>query len=107
MSKLTGSVSNSTEVVEELSRRCEGKNGYWFRRARFAGLCSRGGVAQLRGGDLFKAGCYGIQGLDDDAEVLRNLVGPAPGYPANCNDDLCRQVLKDPLIEEALADELL
>ena len=116
--KPTGFLSNSIKVLEGLSRRCEGRNGYCFRpthagesvrhasctgiRATDAARYPRplrramlkGVAAQLREDDLLKAGCCGIQVPDDDAEVMRNMVGPAQGHSGNFRDDLSGQVLK-------------
>ena len=62
---------------------------------------------QLRRDDLLKSGCYGIQVPDDDAAVERSLMGPAQGFSGQYRDDLTGQVLKDALVTEARAKELL
>ena len=66
----------------------------------------RGVRDQLREDSLLKDGCYGIQAPDEDAEVERNLRGPAQGYSGKFLDDLTGQVLRDDLVREARAKEL-
>ena len=66
------------------------------------------GVAdQLRHDSLLKDGCYGIQVPDDEEEITKSLRGPAQGYSGKHLDDLTGQVLKDSLVQEARAKELL
>jgi hypothetical protein len=67
----------------------------------------RGVTQQLREDNLLKNGCYGIQVPDDDAEVLRDIMGPAQGFSGKYKDDLTGQVLNDVLVDEARAKELL
>ena len=74
------------------------------------GLCRaiiKGITAQLRLDNLTKEGCYGIQVPDGDAQVIKTLYGPEQGYSGKYRDDLSGQVLKDTLVEEARANELL
>ena len=74
------------------------------------GLCRamiKGTVEQLRLDHLLKEGCYGIQVADDDAAVAASLMGPEQGYSGKYRDDLTGQLLKDVLVEEARAKELL
>ena len=52
------------------------------------------------------AGCYGVQGATDDAEVAMHSQGPAEGYSGLYRDDLTWQVLKDSLVIEARRAEL-
>ncbi len=61
---------------------------------------------QLKEDELIKAGCFGIQAPDEDAEVENNLRGPAQGYSGQYLDDLTGQVLRDDLVREARAKEL-
>ena len=56
---------------------------------------------------LLEQGCYGIQVADDDAAVAASLMGPEQGYSGKYRDDLTGQLLKDVLVEEARAKELL
>ena len=52
------------------------------------------------------AGCCGVQGAIDDAEVTMHSQGPAEGYSGLYRDDLTGQVLKDSLVIEARRVEL-
>ena len=66
------------------------------------------GVAdQLRHDALLKEGCYGIQVPDDEEEINKSMRGPAQGFSGKYLDDLTGQVLKDSLVQEARAKELL
>ena len=66
------------------------------------------GVAdQLRYDSLLKEGCYGIQVPDDEEQIAKAMRGPAQGYSGKHLDDLTGQVLKDSLVQEARAKELL
>jgi len=66
------------------------------------------GVAdQLRHDSLLKDGCYGIQVPDDEEQIAKEMRGPAQGYSGKHLDDLTGQVLKDSLVQEARAKELL
>ena len=67
----------------------------------------KGTVEQLKLDHLLKEGCYGVQVADDDAAVAASLMGPAQGYSGRFRDDLTGQLLKDTLVEEARAKELL
>ena len=67
----------------------------------------KGVTAQLRSDSLLKNGCFGIQVADDEEEIEQNLRGPAQGYSGKYHDDLTGQVLKDSLVQEARAKELL
>ena len=124
--KPTGFMTNSTAVAAALARRCQGTGGRCSRpqggrhqqcsgqHARDAqvypkGLCRavlRGVTEQLRLDDLLKPGCYGIQVADDDAEIIRNMYGPAQGYSGAYKDDLTGQVLRDDLVKKARSVEL-
>ena len=67
----------------------------------------KGIAAQMRVDNLLKEGCYGVQVPDDDAEIAALLTGPDQGFSGKYRDDLSGQVLKDSLVEEARAKELL
>ena len=67
----------------------------------------RGVTRQLRHDELLKNGCYGMQVPDDDAAVERSMMGLAQGFSGKFRDDLSGQVLKDSLVIEARAKELL
>ena len=124
--KPTGFMTNAPAVARALSLKCQGDFGECSRakggqhhscsgrHAREAQqysreLCRamlRGVRDQLREDSLLKDGCYGIQAPDEDAEVERNLRGPAQGYSGKFLDDLTGQVLRDDLVREARAKEL-
>ena len=94
--KPTGFMTNSPRVAETLERLCEGKGGLCSRpRGGQHRLCSgihakdaqkypkelcrailKGVTKQLKDDNLLKAGCFGMQVPDDDAEVLKNTFGP-------------------------------
>ena len=125
--KPTGFLSNSPEVCRQLSKRCSGRGGACSRpaggihapcsgvhakdAARYPrGLCQsilRGVTQQLKADELLKEGCYGVQVPDDEAEIRRNVLGPELGYSGRFRDDLTGQPLKDSLVKEARAAELL
>ena len=67
----------------------------------------QGVTQQLRRDELLNDGCCGLQPPDDEAEIRRNVMSPERGYPGNYRDDLTGQPLKDVLVEEARAAELL
>ncbi len=124
--KPTGFMTNAPEIARALNVQCGGTGG----------LCSRpgGGVHQLCSGKhakdaakyprnlckamlkgvrnqmredgLLKNRCFGLQAPDEDAEVEKNLRGPAQGFSGAYRDDLTGQVLKDALVKEARAKEL-
>ena len=74
------------------------------------GLCRaiiKGTVEQLRLDHLLKDCCYGIQVADDDVAVEASLMGLEQGYFGKSRDDLTGQLLKDSLVDEARAKELL
>ncbi len=124
--KPSGFVSNSLKILEQLGRRCTGQEGRCSRPAggrhvRLEGsyaqdsqkypraLCQamlRGVTAQLRADRRLKAGCFGIQALDDDDEVQQTLYGPEQGYSVRYRDDSTGQVLKDELVTAARMKEL-
>ena len=90
--KPTGFLSNSRQVVEVLSKTCEGRNGACSRSlggrhaqcsGRVAkeaaiyprGLCQaviKGITEQLREDRLLKRGCFGVQIQDDEEEIGAN-----------------------------------
>ena len=124
--KPTGFMTNSPMVARALSQRCTGRDGMCSRaqggqhhpcsgkHAREAAkyprqLCRamlRGVRDQMRADDLLKSGCFGVQARDDDAEVERQMRGPAQGYSGKYRDDLTGQVLRDVWVEAARATEL-
>ena len=55
---------------------------------------------------ILLAGCYGVQGATDDAEVTLYSQGPADGNSGLYRDDLIGQVLKDSVVIEARRVEL-
>ena len=61
---------------------------------------------QLKHDGALKDGCFGVQAADDDAEVERQMRGPAQGHSGAFRDDLTGQVLKDELVKIARAAEL-
>ncbi len=124
--KPTGFMTNAPAVARALSLKCQGtfeecsrkKGGQHHtcagKHAREAArypreLCRamlKGVRDQLREDNLLKTGCFGIQVPDEDAEVEKNLRGPAQGYSGRFVDDLTGQVLRDDLVKEARAKEL-
>ena len=126
INKPTGFMTNSECIAKALARVCHGRDGSCSRpgggthrlcsgsHARRAavyppGLCRaiiKGIMEQLKADDLLIDGCYGVQVPNDDAEVLREMYGPAQGYSGRFKDDLTRQVLKDELVHAARAKEL-
>ena len=125
--KPTGFMSNAPEILRVFSTRCTGVGGQCSRPGGGAhilcggihakdaakyprGLCRamlKGVTAQLRADSLLKDGCYGIQVPDEDSEVVKQINGPAQGFSGRFRDDLTGQVLKDSLVIEARAQELL
>ena len=123
--KPTGFMSNSPEVLRELSRRCTGTNMQCSRpgggkHTPCAGsickdmakypreLCRavlRGITAQLRADGRLQPGCYGVQMADDESGP-RQLYGPEQGYSGRFKDDMTGQVLRDDLVTEARKKEL-
>ena len=61
---------------------------------------------QLRAEGTLKSGCFGVQVADDEAEIERQLRGPAQGYSGMHKDDLTGQVLHDGMVKSARATEL-
>ena len=54
-----------------------------------------------------KRGEFGLHAVDDDITIEAELRGPAQGYSGKYIDDMSKQVLKDSLVQEARAKELL
>ncbi len=54
-----------------------------------------------------KRGEFGLHAIDDDVMIEAELRGPAQGYSGKYVDDMSKQVLKDSLVQEARATELL
>jgi len=54
-----------------------------------------------------KRGEFGLHAVDDELEIKTELRGPAQGYSGKYVDDMSKQVLKDSLVQEARAKELL
>ncbi len=126
LKKPTGFMTNSPHIAKVLNVQCRGQGGECSRasggkhrlcsgrHAREAAkypraLCRailKGIRDQLRADDLLKNGCYGIQAPDDEAEIEKNLRGPAQGYSGAYKDDLTGQVLRDDLVRAARAQEL-
>ena len=124
--KPSGFMTNSEGIGKSLDVQCKGRGGACSRPgggrhvqcsgrvAREAqryprGLCRailHGIRNQLSIDTLIKPGCFGVQAADDEAEIERNLRGPAQGYSGKFKDDLTGQVLKDSLVEAARAVEL-
>ena len=124
--KPSGFMTNAPEIARALNAQCQGSGG---RCSRPSGgvhrLCSgkhakdaakyprelckamlKGVRNQMHSDGLLKSGCFGLQAPDDDAEVERNLRGPAQGYSGAYRDDLTGQVLNDDLVKAARAKEL-
>jgi hypothetical protein len=124
--KPTGFMTNSPAVARALSLRCNGTHGECSRpqggqhqlcsgihareAARYPrGLCRailRGVRDQLKEDNVLKAGCFGVQAADEDADVERELRGPTQGYSGRFRDDLTGQILRDDLVRAARAAEL-
>ena len=74
------------------------------------GLCRailRGVTQQLRSDELLKDGRCGVQAPDGKAEIRRNVLSPELGYSGKYRYHLTGQLLKEPLVKEARAAELL
>ena len=119
-------MTNSPHVAKALSVRCTGLGGACSRpeggshvscsgrNAREAAqypreLCRavlKGIRDQLRADGTLKNGCFGVQAADDEAEIERQLRGPAQGFSGAYKDDLAGQVLRDDLVKAARAVEL-
>ena len=67
----------------------------------------KGIAAQLKSDNLWEEGCYGVQVPDDDAEIADQMNSPSQGFSGKYRDDLTGQLLKDSLVQEARAKELL
>ncbi len=124
--KPTGFMSNSPEILRQLSRRCTGQGGACSRpmggrhvtcsgsltaeMAKYPrDLCRavlKGITAQLRADRQLKPGCFGVQAADDEEEIAQQLYGPAQGYSGRYRDDLTGQVLRDDLVKAARMKEL-
>ena len=87
---------------------CSGKNAE--DSAKYPGGSGRAifkGVRdQLEADGSLKHGCFGVQAPDDEAEIERQMRGPAQGYSGSFKDDLTGQVLRDDLVKAARAVEL-
>ena len=125
--KPSGFMSNSPQIIAALSARCEGRGGACSRQkggrhalcsgrvAREAakyprGLCRailKGATRQLREDGLLREGCFGIQVKDEDNDVMKQVMSPERGYSGAFKDDLTGQVLRDDLVKESRAKELL
>ena len=46
----------------------------------------QGLTQQLKADELLKEGCFGVQVPDDEAEIRRNVLGPAMGYSGRCRE---------------------
>ena len=125
--KPTGFMSNSPEILRELSKRCNPGPGSMCSRpeggqhtACAGGICKemakyprplcravlRGLTAQLRIDGRLQDGCYGLQLPEEPQGVQKYLYGPAQGYSGKFKDDLTGQVLRDDLVLEARAKEM-
>ena len=110
-------MSNSEEVLREMSRRCAGKNSQCSRPTGGkhtqcqGGICKdmakyprelcravlRGISTQLKADGRNLSGCYGVQ-VADDASDMKQLFGPEQGYSGRFKDDLTGQTLRDDLV---------
>ena len=124
--KPTGFMTNSVHIADQLALRCKGLAGKCSRAkggehamaegriARDASvypreLCRavlRGVSLQLKDERKLKAGCYGIQAVDDEEEIKESIYSPANGYSGQFRDDMTGQVLRDDLVKIARATEL-
>ncbi len=124
--KPTGFMSNSGKVLEALNRRCSGRDSQCSRpsggrhttlegrvareAARYPkDLCRavlRGTAAQLRHDRRIHPGCFGIQAVDEDDQVVKNAYGEKQGYSGKFVDDISGQILKDEWVMEARMKEL-
>ena len=124
--KATGFMSNGSLILEELRRRCSGRDGDCSRRrggthahcqgriakdaARYpVGLCRaiiRGITRQLDMSGITSVGEVGLQGATDDAADARAMKVQSTGYSGKFKDDITGQPLRDDLVREARAKEL-
>ena len=124
--KPIGFLTNSTAIANALEQRCQGRNGACSRakggkhaqcQGTIAtdaaiyprGLCKtilKATAEQLKLDGHIRAGCFGIQPLDDDAEIEAEIHGPAQGFSGRYKDDLSGQVLNDKMVMAARMKEL-
>ncbi len=67
----------------------------------------RGIRDELHARGVMKRGECGLHAVDDELGIEAELRGPAQGYSRKCVDDMSKQFLKDSLVQEARAKELL
>ncbi len=126
--KPTGFLTNSPKLAEVLTRRCSGGQTPWAcsrpkgghhvlcsgRVGREAAIYPRGlcravlkGISdQLRADRRLKAGCFGVQMVDDEEEIAAALQGPEQGFSGKYHDDLTGQILNDEMVRKARMCEL-
>ena len=124
--KPTGFMSNSSEVLRALSRKCSGRGGVCSRSSGGRHAVCSGTVAtdaaiylrklcqalllgiasQLRVDNMAKDGCFGVQVPDDDRDVEMSIRGPESCYSGRIKDDLTGQTLHDDRVAVARATEL-
>ena len=124
--KPSGFLSNAPKVLEVLMKQCEGRNGECSRPAGGRHVIASGRIAreaavyprelcrsvlrgitmQLRADRRMKPGCVGIQAVDDEEEIIKEIQGPAQGFSGKYRDDLTGQVLHDGMVFEARMKEL-
>ena len=125
--KPTGFMSNGSRVLKALTQRCGSRDGQCTRKkggkhaicsgkiakdaARYPpGLVKaiiRGIRDELHVRGVMKRGEFGLHAIDDDVMIEAELRGPAQGYSGKYVDDMSKQVLKDSMVQEARAKELL
>ena len=125
--KPIGFLSNGSKVLKALTQRCGGRDGLCTRkRGGKHALCSgraardaaryppglvkaiiRGIRDELHSRGVMKRGEFGMHAVDEDVLLEAELRGPAQGYSGKYVDDMSKQVLKDSLVQEARAKELL
>ncbi len=124
--KPTGFMSNAPQLLQRLSKRCEGKDGDCSRHRGGKHVTAQGRVAQdaaryppklcrsiikgmtdeLRARGMVRDGEAGLHAVTDDNEVAESLRGAEQGYSGAYRDDLTGQLLKDELVHEARRKEL-
>ena len=120
--KPTGFMSNASQLLKRLSRRCEGRGGECSRpqggrhvlasgrvandAARYSPALSRaivrGMVDEMRSRGIWKAGEVGMHAVTNEHQQTET----DPRYSGRFRDDISGQVLRDDLVHEARAKEL-
>ena len=125
--KPTGFMSNAPELLAQLQARCSGRGGECSSRAGARHAKCEGKVAreaakysdklctailkgmynQMRASGIVNDHEVGLHAVTDDGEFKKAFKAKDPRYSGKCKDDMTGQVLRDDLVREARAKELL